>query len=294
MSPTPLERLALYFGALRTRQALLARVDLGLADAGDAALSAQLAHDLAAELRADGSVGGAAMPTIWRAHELLDLGRGPGDPALSHVLGWVLQRQDAPGAYGEGCDKTRHTQRICEHYVRGFFSPAAASERLAPITLPNGKAFRAEPAARFAISCLALRAVLRAGMGERPAIARHLESLRSLAERWTDWTGLFAPDVIVAGLHALALGGPSFRPAVERLVHLVATQQRVDGQWDAADLFQAIEALLATGLPAARAVVRRAIPALEERQRVDGSFGATAQQERALIGLRAIRWAGVS
>jgi hypothetical protein len=292
VSPTPLERLTLYFGTLRTRQALLARAELRVADPGDDALSVQLAHDFAAELRPDGSVGGAAMPTIWRAHELMDLGRGPGDPAVSRVVGWVLQRQDAPGAYGEGCDKTRHTQRICEHYVRGFFSPAAAAVRVAPITLPNGKAFRAEPAARFAISCLALRAVLRAGMGERPAVARHLESLRSLAEGWTDWTGLFSPDVIVAGLHALALGGPAFRPSVERLVHLVASQQRPDGQWDAADLFQAIEALVATGLPAARAAVRRAVPALEERQRADGSFGATAQQERALIGLRAIRWAG--
>jgi hypothetical protein len=38
--------------------------------------------------------------------------------------------------------------------------------------------------------------------------------------------------------------------------------------------------------------VRRALPALEERQRADGSFGSTAQQERALIGLRALLWAG--
>ena len=57
---------------------------------------------------------------------------------------------------------------------------------------------------------------------------------------------------------------------------------------------EAIEALVATDLPAARAAVRRAVPALEERQRADGSFGATAQQERALIGLRALRWAGAA
>jgi hypothetical protein len=291
VSPTVLERLALYFGGLRTRQALLARAELGLANPDDPAISSQLARDLVAELRADGSVGGAAVPTIWRAHELMDLGRAPSDPALVRVIGWILGRQGVSGAYGEGCDKTRHAQRICEHYVRGFFSPAASSERLAPITLPNGKAFRAEPAARFAISCLALRATLRAGLHERPGVARHLDSLRSLAEGWTDWTGLFAPDVIVAGLHALALGGASYRPAVERLVEFVANQQRLDGQWDGADLFQTIEALVATGLPTARTAVRRAVPALEERQRVDGSFGATAQQERALIGLRAIRWA---
>lgn len=291
MSPTALERLGLYFSSLHTRQAVLARAELGLADPGDAALASRLAQALAAELRPDGSVGGAAVSTIWRAHELMDLGRSSGDPALTRVLSWVLERQDAPGVYGEGCDKARHAQRICEHYVRGFFSPGTSSERLAPVTLPNGKAFRAEPAARFAISCLALRAVLRAGFGERPAVIRHLDTLRSLSEGWNDWNGFFAPDVIVAGLHALAVGGPAYRPAVERVVDLMAAQQGDDGQWHGADLFQTVEALHATGVPAARAAVRRTIPALEERQRADGSFGATAQQERALIGLRALRWA---
>jgi hypothetical protein len=37
--------------------------------------------------------------------------------------------------------------------------------------------------------------------------------------------------------------------------------------------------------------VRRAVPALLARQRIDGSFGPTAQQERALIALRALIWA---
>jgi hypothetical protein len=291
VSLTALERLALYFGALRTRPAILARAELGIADPGDAALSDQLAQDLIAEMRPDGSVRGGAVPTIWRAHELMDLGRTRGDVALARLVMWMLDRQDAPGAYGEGCDRTRHTQRICEHYIGGFFSPAPATERLAPITLPNGKAFRAEPAARFAISCLALRAVLRAGVVDRPAVIRHLDSLRLVAEGWTDWSGFFAADVIIAGLHALALGGAPYRPTVERLADLVAGQQQVDGRWNGADLFQTIEALLATGLPVARRAVRHAVPALEERQRADGSFGATAQQERALIGLRAMRWA---
>jgi hypothetical protein len=292
VSPTALERLALYFGSLRTRQALLARAAIGTPDPADPALSAQLAQELAAEVRPDGSVRGAAVPTIWRAHELLDLGRIAGDPALARTLAWILDRQGRPGAYGEGCDKTRHAQRVCEHYIGGFFSAAPASERLAPITLPNGKAFRAEPAARFAISCLALRAVLRAGLGDRPAVRRHLDSLRLLAEDWTEWTGFFAPDAIVAGLHALALGGGEYLPTVVRLVEGVSAQQRIDGQWANADLFQTIEALIASGLPSARAAVRRAVPALEERQRADGSFGATAQQERALIGARAVLWAG--
>ena len=291
MSPTPLERLALYFVALRTRQALLARAELGSAEPGDDALAARLARDLAAELRPDGSVGGAAMPTIWRAHELLDLGRAATDPALASLLAWLSSRQGQPGAYGEGCDKTRHAQRVCAHFVRGFYSPAPGEIRVAPITLPNGKAFRVEQSARFAVSCLGLRAALRAGLGEDPGVRLHLESLRLLADQWTVWTGFFAPDAIVAGLHALALGGPAHQPTVARIVSLAVRHQSPEGGWPNADAFATMEALQATGLEPARVAVVRALPTVLERQRGDGSFGAMAQEERALIVLRAMLWA---
>jgi hypothetical protein len=39
-----------------------------------------------------------------------------------------------------------------------------------------------------------------------------------------------------------------------------------------------------------RGVLRRAVPAVLARQRTDGSFGSTAQQEPALIALRALIW----
>ena len=291
MSPTALERLALYFGVVRTRQGILARAALGTPGAGDAALAQELAGAMSAELKPDGTIVGGAVPTIWRAHELLDLGRDAADPALVTLLTWLMGRQGQPGAYGEGCDKARHAQRICGHWARGFFSPAPVEVRVAPITLPNGKAFRVEPAARFAISCLGLRAALRAGLGDRPGPAQHLEGLRLLAEQWTGWNGSFVPDVIVAGLHALALGGPDARATVEQLVGMIAAHQAPDGLWPNADLFATLEALHATGLEAARIAVGRALPALAERQRADGTFGVMAQQERALIALRAIRWA---
>jgi len=287
----PIELLALYFADTRSRQGILARAALGTPDPGEPALADRLAVELVAELRPDGSVRGAAVPTIWRAHELLDLGRDAADPALVTLLTWLMGRQGQPGAYGEGCDKARHAQRICGHWARGFFSPAPVEVRVAPITLPNGKAFRVESAARFAISCLGLRAALRAGLGDRPGPAQHLEGLRLLAEQWTGWNGSFVPDVIVAGLHALALGGPDARATVEQLVGMIAAHQAPDGLWPNADLFATLEALHATGLEAARIAVGRALPALAERQRADGTFGVMAQQERALIALRAFRWA---
>src|SRR5205085_8678303 len=135
---------------------------------GDPELVGRLVAALETEIRADGTVGGAVVPTIWRVHELLDLGRSGQDPAVDRSMSWVLGLQERPGAFGDDCDKPRHAQRICAHYVRGFFAPAPPEQRLAPITLPNGKVFRAEPAARFAISCLALRAALRTGHEARP------------------------------------------------------------------------------------------------------------------------------
>jgi hypothetical protein len=287
-----IERLALYFGAERTRQGLLARSALGAESPRDPETTRSLRAALEAEIRPDGSVGGGALPTIWRVHELVDLGRGGGDQAIRALMRWLLGLQGKPGAFGEGCDKERHAQRACEHYVQGFFAPAPPTVRLAPVTFPNGKVFRAEPAARYALSCMALRAALRTGSGDRPSVDRHIRSLTALAVGWTSWKGFFAPDAIVAGMHALAHAGPSQRPVVTSLVALVARHQDDAGAWPNADLFHTLEALMATGLPEARESVRRAVPALRERQRADGTFGGTAQQERALIGLRALLWAG--
>jgi hypothetical protein len=287
-----LERLALYFGAERTRQGLLARIALGVESPRDPEITRALRADLESDIRPDGSVGGGALPTIWRVHELIDLGRGGGDRAVQAAMRWLMELQGKPGAFGEGCDKARHAQRACEHYVQGFFSPAPATVRLAPVTFPNGKVFRAEPAARYALSCLALRAALRIGSGDHPSVDRHVRSLAVLAGGWTNWNGFFAPDAIVAGMHALAHAGPGQRPIVAGLVALVAKHQDAAGGWPNADLFHTLEALIATGLPEARESVRRAAPALRERQRADGTFGGTAQQERALIGLRALLWGG--
>ncbi len=290
MTPSARERLALYFGPERTRPALLARAALRLESPDDPELRRALVAELERGIRPDGSVGAAALPTIWRVHELSDLGLQGGDPSIRALMDWILALQGKPGAFGEGCDKERHAKRACEHYVQGFFAPAPPRVRLAPLTFPNGKAFRAEPAARFALSCLALRAALRTGTGERTLIDRHIRSLAALAAGWTSWSGFFAPDTIVAGLHALALAGPVHQPLVASLVGLIAANQDAGGEWSNADLFQTLEALMATDLSEARTAVRRAGTALTARQRADGTFGGTAQQERALIGLRALLW----
>jgi hypothetical protein len=74
----------------------------------------------------------------------------------------------------------------------------------------------------------------------------------------------------------------------------VTSHQGVEGDWPSADLFQVLDSLLAAGTLDAQVTVRRAGTALAGRQRPDGAFGTMAQQERALIGLRALLWASRS
>lgn len=284
-APEGIERLRLFFAEGATRQAVLARQALEQPAPEDDLLASRLVDDMRAETRLDGSVAGEAVATIWRAHEFLDLGCDP-----DRVMDWVLDLQTRPGAFSEGCTAPRHAQQTCEHFISGFFSPAPAAQRFAPVMLPNGKVFRAEPAARFAVSCLALRAALRGGLEHRPQVRQHFLSLVQLQEHWADWNGYFAADAIVAGIHALAFAPSEHRELLPTLAGMIAAHQSAEGNWQQADLFHTLEALHALHTPEAHAAVRRAVPALLARQRIDGSFGSTAQQERALIALRSLIW----
>jgi len=219
---TGIERLSAFFESRTTRQGLLARRALGRLTEGDEVLRTRLIQELRGETRLDGSLGGAVVPTIWRVIELMELGHRPDEAGVIRVVGWVLGLQDQPGAFGQGCDETRHANKVCEHFVSGFFSPALPSERLSPVSLPNGNVFRSESAARFAVSCLALRATLIAGHDTRPAVVRHLDSLVTLQQTWTRWDGYFAPDAMVAALGPLAVAPPPFRERLPEAAAFVA------------------------------------------------------------------------
>lgn len=285
-----IDRLVLFFASAPTRQGVLARRVLGRPAPDDGDIAQRLIAELVSQSLGEG-ISGPAVPMIWRAHELMDLGCTGEQEGCRRILEWMLGLQGKPGAFHQGCSRTRHTHRICEHFISGFFAPAPPEQRLAPIMLPNGKVFRAEPAARFAISCLAFRAAVRGCLGARPQVERHLTSLLQLQEQWITWNGYFAADAIIAGMHALAVAQPARGDLHDRLSSTIAAHQISDGTWPNADLFHTLEALLALGTARALTSVRRAIPTLLARQRSDGSFGSTAQQERAWIALRALIWA---
>lgn len=282
------KRLAKFFELQDTRQGVLARRLLGAPRAGDAELTLQLRRQLAAQVGPDGAVAGGLVFTAFRLIELIELGCDEETPAVPRLIGWLQQQQDQPGSYSEGCAPPRHEQGACEHFLSGFLSPGPAEIRVAPVTIPNGKVFRAEPAARFALSCLGLRALLLTPARTYSGVKRHLTSLARLKDAWVTWDGYFPPDLVLTALTTLAAAGESERSAVAAGSQFVIAQQATDGGWPGADRFVALEALEMVGSPEATAAIRRAVPGLIARQRADGTFGPVAQQERALIALRAL------
>jgi len=109
-----------------------------------------------------------------------------------------------------------------------------------------------------------------------------------LAEVWNDWDGYYAPDLVSSALHPMAIAPPAHRGATLKTALFIAENQQDDGTWPNADFFHTLESLLAANTPPARKAVGRAVPALIAMQRKDGAFGATAQEERGLIGVRAL------
>lgn len=287
-----LEKLADFFLTQPTRQGILARRLLGRPAPGDADLTLRLQRHLAGQVGPDGAVPGGLVFTAFRLIELLELGCDEETPAVPKLIAWLLAQQDEAGAYGEGCIPTRHEQGACEHFLGGFLSPGPLMIRVAPVTFPNGKVFRVEPAARFALSCLGLRALVMTPARDRPAVRKHLASLAKLKGAWVTWDGFFPPDLILTALTALGTAGDLERPATSAATAFVVGHQASDGGWPGADRFAAIEALLAVGSAEALGAVRRSLAGLVSRQRDDGSFGPVAQQERALIALRGLVKAG--
>ena len=244
-------RLALYFGAEPSRPAILARLALGRPAPRRSATSRwSCAARLAGELRPDGSVrgglgarrsGGCTSCWTWASRAT----------AARSVPPLPVARR-APGSerrLRRGMRQATARQRVCEHFLVGFFSPAPPEQRLAPITLPNGKVFRAEPAARFALSCARAPGGApggRIGTGRR--CVRHLESLAGSPEQWTGWASC-ARARCDRRRHARAGGG---RASLERREpRLVAggggaAGSRTAGGSDA-DLFPMLDMLLAAG-----------------------------------------------
>jgi hypothetical protein len=248
-----LTKLETLFAARPTRPGVLARRLLGKPLPDDGRLAQLLCNERRAPTRMDGSLGGSLVATAWAAWEMMDLGLDELNAGLSRLLTWIVTHLEGP---------LREPEPL-------------------PLVLPNGTALGNAADAAFAAECLGLRVVLRARYDRRPGV---IQQLQRVLDGWT----ARRDELAASALSVIALAPPEFRDGLAAGVERLARSQQPDGAWGEANLFHMLEGLLLAGVRPARAVVARTVPELLRRQRSDGSFDDPPQEERALIGLRAL------
>lgn len=288
-----LEGLAEFFHDRQTRAGVLARRALGISQPDDDRLIDSLVRERRRRTRLDGGVQGWVMATTWSAWELLQLGCPPDHPGVSRMIGYLLDRIDKPGRFGEGCSPRRHTIGHCHHHLNGFFSPATNDEPVAPVHFPWGVLFTDEWEARFAMSCFALRAVLQARQDGRERVRAHLESLFHLADRWEKQEFEAAPDLLFLASGCFAVAPLKDRERARASFTRLTDAQLEDGTWRGASLYNALEALLQAPFPEAFEAVKRAAPEVVRTQTTSGAFDDKGNEEVALIALRTLRSHGL-
>lgn len=252
---TAFEKVQAFLLDQETRAGIVAR-QLGAKEKpGDAKLAELLVAEIRARTRFDGSIDGSLVRTAWAAWEMMDLGSDPLHGGLDRPVSWVLERMETGDAVPDP----------------------------APLTLPSGAVMTDPEHATFAARCLALRVLLRARRDNRPRVAQLVDELASGPQPPT-------LDLSACVLAALALVPPPHRRHLDGLVARLGTAQLADGSWgDRAELFLMLEALILAGIRPARSVIAKAAPALTKRQRATGAFDEPPNEERALIGLRALQ-----
>lgn len=263
------ERAAAFFRDRPTLEGVAARRLLNVPAAGDAALADHLIRERRRRSRMDGSIDGSLVLTARALSDLLDLGAQADDAGVVRLAGFLLTRQDRPGRWSDDGSAGD-----------GFFSAGPRDRPIAPLRLPSGAEFDEEEDARFVASCLALRAVLRAGHDARASVRTHLERLLALRT--------YDPPLAFVVLGAVGLAPPEYHPRIAGLLREVGDRQRPDGTWPDVSVFHAVDMLLAVPTAAARALVRAAAPGIAGLQRESGAFDEGESEVLALIALRAL------
>ncbi len=277
-------RAAAFLSPRPSLPGLLSRRLLGHPQAAEEALIENLVRERRRQTRMDGSVDGSLVRTATTVVELLELDCPADHAAIIRTLGYVLSRQNQPGHFGEGCSPAAHEAKECRHALRGFFSPGPRDDDLAPVQIGTA-VVTDEEIARFAASCFALGAVLRAREERRVAVRAHVESLLGLEALWDPASDRWSPDARFFALGALAAAPFEYRRDIERRLETAVANQQDDGQLPGAHQVSALDALLRHAAPAAQRAVRHGARALVHRQQADGSFG---DERSTFVALKAL------
>ena len=254
-------------------------------------LGRHLRGDLLARQDRDGSWGdgnlGVSTEAVWW---LLDLGMAPGSAPIVRGLDWLYERRDVEGSYGSGCTPAKHEQRLCEHYLSGFFSPGPSDEPQ-ELVLPNAQAVTSDVGARLLASERALRAALRVNPSD-PRAGASVAGLRGLP-LYLEHGGSFAPPLLVGALQALAWADGLHSSELTVGLETLAAAQEADGTWPKVEFFFVLEALLEIKHPLSMGMLKRALPRLLENQFKNGSWGRRHTAAQTWIAVQVLEDAGL-
>jgi len=254
-------------------------------------LARHLRGDLLAKQGRDGRWGSgdlaASAEALW---QLLDLTLPSNAASVTRGLDWLYGRRDGDGAYGSGCAPARHAQRLCEHYISGFFSPGPSDDPQ-EITLPNGQSVTSDVGARLLTSERALRSALRANPTD-PRASRSVTGLRSLP-LYLEYGGAFTPAVLIGALQALAWADGLHSSELNVGLQLLADEQDNDGTWSNVEFFFVLETLLEVRHLLSARMFSRAVPRLLESQHKNGTWGRRHAAAQTWIAVRVLEEAGL-
>ncbi len=279
-------------------ESLVARREAGVTEPEDARRATELAATLCRLAEPDGSWGGDLFRTAGNLLLLREIEPEPDTPtreAAAAACAWLMQRKDQVGRFGAGCEPEAHAAELCSHFVSGFFAPADPGTDLAGTTLVSGGKFHTDEAARFAGTCLALRALV-TWDARRADVADGLASLSAIVRRHAP-----GDEPLGCAGYALAVGavGAIREPEPERVATLagltrLAAAQRADGSWPGVDLFHVLgvltdPVLAVHRLEAAEVAIQRAAGMLSLMVGSDGSWTREPGPVRTLVAWRALR-----
>ena len=278
---------------------MLARYEIGLATPDDAETRGALVEELESHQRPDGSWASDVGRTAEALLMLRSLRGYHGDRAsVVKAHAFIRSRQGKAGRFGEWCGPAWHARHLCHHYVSGFYSPGPPETDFSAYKLANGMEFATEAEARFAISCVALRAMLLSRNLSRDDYL-HLSVIRKVAEMaWRDEALPIGNGGVITGLIALA-EAPRTEESAEAFRGVLARftrAQRADGSWQGVEPFHTGEFLLCAiergyASPIVDAAIIRLALMLSISQQIDGGWGPDTGSVRMYWGWRILRHA---